>query len=120
MAVAILSPWPPSTSVVARTAAIACIKESIDGGLSDNRANALGEVASALVERYADNAPQAIKNEAVLRCAGWLYEAPSSGIRAQSIGPMSIDFTPSMQSALRHSGAMSLLSPFKIRRAGAI
>ena len=55
MAVGDLSPWPPSTSAVARTAAIACLKETI-GDLSDNRANALGEVASALVEHYASNA----------------------------------------------------------------
>ena len=120
MAVAILSPWPPSTSVVARTAAIACIKESIDGGLSDNRANALGEVASALVERYADNAPQPIKNEAVIRCAGWLYESPSGGQRSESEGDINTSYSPAMTGALRHSGAMSLLSPFKVRRAGAV
>ena len=114
-----LSPWPPSTSVVARTAAIACLKDTI-GDLSDNRANALGEVASALVERYATHAPQAIKNEAVLRCAGWLNESPSGGQRSESEGDISTSYSPAMTGALRHSGAMGLLSPFKIRRAGAI
>ena len=120
MAVEVLSPWPASTATVARANAIACLKSEIDSSMADTTANRIGGTAAALVERYASNAPQAIKNEAVIRCSGWLYEAPSSGIRSQSIGPMSIDFTPSMQSALRHSGAMSLLSPFKIRRAGTI
>ena len=120
MAVEILSPWPASTATVARANAVSCLKSEIDPSMADSTANRIGSTAATLVEHYADNAPQAIKNEAILRCAGWLYEAPSSGVRSQSIGPMSIDFTPSMQSALRHSGAMSLLSPFKIRRAGAI
>lgn len=118
MAIGALSPWPPSTSVVARTAAIDCLKEAV--GVSDNRANALGEVASALVENYASNAPQAIKNEAVIRCAGWLYEAPSGGQRSESEGDISTSFSPGATGALRHSGAMALLSIFKIRRAGAI
>ena len=119
MALSVLSPWPPSTSVVSRDAAIACIKETI-GDLSDDRANSLGEVASLLVENYADNAPQAIKNEAVIRCAGWLHQAPTGGQRSESTGDISTSYSPAAIGALRHSVAMALLSPFKIRRAGTI
>lgn len=69
MASVILSPFPGSTMTTQRPAAIACIKVSISGGtkLTDDRAAALGEAASALVERFAPDAPQAVKNEAVIR-----------------------------------------------------
>ena len=77
-------------------------------------------VVEAMVERHAPNAPQAIRNEAAIRAAGWLHGQPMANIRERSAGPLSASYTPSMQSALRHSGAMALLSPWKIRRGGAI
>lgn len=115
------------------------IQEHIPGGSQQQRltpitagelATALGvniavatrllEVANELVERFAPEAPVSIRREAIIRCAGWLLESPSSGIRDESAGPLSASYSPSMTGALRHSGAMSLLSPWKIRRAGAI
>ena len=89
-------------------------------GVDMATAERLLEVASALVENYADNAPDAIKNEAIIRCSGWLYESPSAGQRSESEGDLSTSYSPAMMGALRHSGAMGLLSPFKIRRAGKI
>ena len=77
-------------------------------------------VATALVNRYASAAPDAISNEATIRCAGWLAVQPSAAIRSETEGDVSTSYAPSMQSALRHSGAMSLLSTWKVRRAGAI
>ena len=77
-------------------------------------------VASALVTRFAPSAPDAIHNEAALRCIGWLAEAPASGIRGQETGPFKWEYSPHLTGALRASGAMSLLSPWKVRRAGAI
>ena len=78
-------------------------------------------VATALVNRYASAAPDAISNEATIRCTtGWLAEQPSAAIRSETEGDVSTSYAPSMQSALRHSGAMSLLSTWKVRRAGAI
>ena len=77
-------------------------------------------VGSALVTRYAPDAPDAISNEAVLRVAGWLAEAPASGPRTETIGDVTTAWSPNMTGALRASGAMGLLSPFKVRRAGAI
>ncbi len=83
-------------------------------------ATRLLEVATALVNRYAPDAPDAVSNEAVIRCAGWLNEQPHAAVRSETIGDLSTSFAPNMQSALRHSGAMALLSPWKVRRAGAI
>ena len=83
-------------------------------------ADRLLPVATALVERYAPGAPEAVQNEATIRVAGWLAEAPSSGARVETIGDITTTWTPSMTGALRSSGAMGLLSVWKQRRAGAI
>ena len=76
--------------------------------------------ASALVDRFAPDAPEAVSNEAAIRTAGWLAESPSSGARRESVGDIATTFSPAATGALRSSGAMALLSPWKARRAGAI
>ena len=109
-----LSPWPttPAAIQAATTAlATAC-------GCSEDVAGRLGPVVAALVERYADAAPAAVKSEAVVRAAGWLA-GNKPGLRKVGVSNIDIEYSGG-QSALRHSGAMSLLSPFKVRRAGAI
>ena len=113
-----LSPWP--TSPVALTNATATLKAQIGEDLDDARVQALGSTAAALVERYAPGAPPAVKDEAVIRCAGWLREAPSSGARREDTGDISTAWTPNMTGALRSSGAMGLLTAWKVRRAGVI
>ena len=117
MAVTVLSPWP--TTPAALAAATEALGRSL-GEDDDDVTHRLGEAAAALVERHAPGAPQAIRNEAVIRCAGWLREAPAAGVRAESMGDISTTFAPSMTGALRASGAMGLLGPWRVRRAGAI
>ena len=117
MAVATLSPWPTTSAALA--SATACLRGAI-GATDDPTAQRLGSTAAALVERYAPSAPQAIKNEAVIRCAGWLHEAPAGGVRSEATGEIRTSYMPSATGALRSSGAMGLLSPWKVRRAGAI
>ena len=77
-------------------------------------------VAMALVEQYAPGAPEAIQNEATVRTAGWLGHTPVGSISRIQTGPRETEYTPGQTGALRHSGAMSLLAPWKVRRAGAI
>ena len=89
-------------------------------GVDETTATRLLGVAKATVERYAPSAPAAIQGEAAIRFSGWLAEAPSSGARSESIGDISTSFSPAMTGGFRASGAMALLSPWKIRRAGAI
>ncbi len=89
-------------------------------GTDSATAERLLAVAMALVARYGADAPDEVENEAALRVAGYLFAQPKASIRAESVGSISADFAPSRQGALRHSGAMSLLSPWKIRRAGLI
>ena len=64
--------------------------------------------ARAMVLEFAPTAPEAVQNEAYVRLAGWLYDADPSGS------------TPGGPSALRTSGAASILAPYKVRRAGVI
>ena len=117
MAVAILSPWPSSPAAL--TAARACMAAAI-GATDDATIDRLGSTVAALVEQYAATAPQSVKNEAVIRCAGWLFEQPAGSITNEAEGDIRTGFAPTMHSALRHSGAMALLSPWKVRRAGAV
>ena len=117
MAVADLSPWP--TTPAANADAVAWLAAAI--GIEDEpMINRLGAASAALVERHAPGAPSAIKNEATIRCAGWLAQQPMAAVRSEGTGDIRTSFAPTHTSALRHSGAMALLSPWKVRRAGAI
>ena len=89
-------------------------------GVDSATAVRLLSVATALVTRYAPAAPTAVQNEAAIRFAGWVAESPASGARSESIGDISTAFSPAMTGGLRASGAMALLSGWKIRRAGAV
>ena len=63
--------------------------------------------ATAIVERYAPDAPEDVQNEAVVRVGGYLYDAPP-GMSTRTAN------------AMRDSSAMALLSPWRIIRAVAI
>ena len=121
---ALISPWPPNdgSQIPALSAATNDLGRALGLHATVDAALIwrLGAAASALVEEHAPLAPQAIRNEAVVRCAGWLLESPSSGIRSQAEGDIRTSFSPTMTGALRASGAMSLLSAWRVRRAGVI
>ena len=122
MAAVVLSPFPSATMTAQRPAAIACIKASISGGanLSDDRAAALGEAASALVERFAPDAPDAIKNEAVIRAAGWIRAREPKPLQAVSLpSGFRLDFRERFFAphVLINSGARAMLLPWRVRRA---
>jgi hypothetical protein len=77
------------------------------------------EAAKALVLRYAPDAPDAIHDEAVIRTVGYLFDR-SPALQDRRSDGIDVSQAPGQISALRHSGAMALLSPWKVRRAGAI
>ena len=89
-------------------------------GVSPELSARLLPVAVALVNRYAPGAHDAVANEAAIRTAGYLAEMPAAAVRSEAVGDVSQGFAVTHLSALRHSGAMALLSPWKVRRAGAI
>ena len=117
-----LSPWPAATATVARAAAIVRLRAAVEGRAaeSDEDASALGELAAARVEREAPGAPQAVKDEAVIRMAGYWAQSDYGSIRTETIGPRSIEYQLNHSNAWRNSGAYGLLSPWKVRRGGAI
>ena len=63
-------------------------------------------VAGAAVTKHAPDAPDVVQNEAVIRVAGYLYDAPQA---AAGSGYADI---------LRNSGTLALLLPYRVHRAG--
>ena len=123
MAVA-LSPWPPTTSAANRTKAVERLRQAVSGRTddSDEAANSLGEAASAMVENYAPGAPQALKDEAVIRFAGYLAQAGFGEMASEQGGPapLQFEYVTTHQNAWRNSGAAMLLTRWRVRRAGVI
>ena len=118
MAVA-LSPWPDTP--VAKANAIERLRRAIGGRAeSTEEADALGAVASARVEVEAPGAPQAVRDEALIRYAGYMSGSDYGGVRKEEIGPLVIEFVANHAAAWRNCGAAGLVAPWKIRRAGVI
>ncbi|MDE0520924.1 MAG: hypothetical protein OXH79_03100 [Boseongicola sp.] len=132
---AALSPFPPATSAATRATAIARIRRTVAGvgniqteGIAeadipaavDERIGELGDMASALVERHAPDAPQAIRDEAMVRLIGWHIAREPRAQDAVEAGPVTIrnarDRNPT-PNALTNSGAKALLQPWRRRRA---
>ena len=129
MAVVALSPWPTTPAAVAAanaTLAVAMAGRKNSPDQFSAAAARLGPVASALVERYAKDAPQAIKDEAVIMVSAWILERQGGATStSESVGgPIGISenqrISPGQLGAMRYSGAQSLLGPWKIRRAGKV
>ena len=66
--------------------------------------NRLVNVAQALADKYADGAPDDVKDESVIRTAAYLFDVPAGSANAP-------------QNAFVYSGAQSLLSPWRVQRA---
>ena len=115
-----LSPWP-NAGTVARTAAIAKLKRRIAGIKDDATAGELGEAASAIVEEYAPGAPQAIRDEAMIRFVGYIAQAPPGAIQKIDLKDISLEFRQAPPaSSFQLSGAGALLTRWKVRRGGRI
>ena len=112
-----LTPWPnPGTQ--SRTAAVATLKAAIRGNRDDDRLSALGAAAAAHVQRFAPSAPAEVKDEAVIRLAGYLANMPMSDIESIRLRDVELSWRPVPgRNALRNSGAMGLLAPWHRPRA---
>lgn len=86
------------------------------------RAERLLDVALERVNAYAPLAPVAAKNEAIIRFAGYLTGSDYGGVKSESIGPRSVEYTPPSTNAamFRNSGAAGLLTIYRRRRAGVV
>ena len=110
----LLTPWPESKNHAQAAAwwlaEVLCTDSTTAGRI--------GEAASALVEAYASGAPEALRREAMIRVAGWLLDTPSDNLRGEQTGELRADYAPSMRGAMLHSGAKSLLYPWRTKTAG--
>ena len=70
-------------------------------------------VATALVDRYAAAAPEAVRSEAVLRFCGALMESGYGSKFTKDVKPVNHG------SMFRTCGSMAILQPWHPRRAGA-
>ena len=83
---------------------------AVTGGIL-TELTALQTVATAYIERYAPNAPEAIKDEAQVLFCGYLYDGPDSEPGGAGVA---------YPSAWRNSGARPLLAEWHVQRAGVI
>lgn len=74
-------------------------------------------VATTIVEKHAPGAPSEIQGEAVIRIAAWLLDR-EPGLQRETLGPRTHTYARTHISALRHSGAMALLRPWRRHTAG--
>ena len=79
-------------------------------------------VATSLVEDYAESAPTAVQNEAVVRLCGWLLQSPSDGRTSESDDTYTVRWSRHGQRAFLLCGAQDLLRPWRVQseRAGII
>ena len=85
-----------------------------------DRATRVLPVVVEMVTRYAPHAPTAVANEAALRFGGYLLGSDFGVIRREELGPMNVEYVTNHAAMFRNSGAASLLTRYKRRRAGTI
>ena len=101
---------------MAVTLTIEQLEARINSGLLDTDANAPNEeitgilaTVTAMVEAWAEDAPDAVQNEAVIRLAGWLIDRPAAATHVE-IGEAQEEYSPGGYNGMLYSGAASLLS----------
>ena len=90
------------------------------GTLTDTDATRLGSMAAELVERYAPDAPSGVKLEAAMRCLGWWTQSPAWPISSRKLGETSVDYALHKLNPVVHSGASTILSPFRTNSMGVV
>ena len=114
-----LVPWPAETATVALGKARTCLRAGINSpNLSDERTDALGSAAAAIVGRYAAAAPVEVLDEAAIRLAGWMLSSVKGDIVPTNVAGIEFAWRPTIgRNALRQSGAMGLMAPWHRPRA---
>ena len=122
-----LTPWPDTP--MALQVATAALRSALGRGVNtsnpfayddvDVEVQRLGGAVALKIEEYAINAPDAAKDEALIRGAAWLRD--TKGARSSStVGPLSSERPSNSAAWFLHSGAASLLTRYKQRRGGVI
>lgn len=98
--------------------------QSLSEPWADAMAARLLPTVTEMVNRYAPAAPPEIANQAAIRAAGHLAQQPADARTSESFNILGVEgevgHATSAVSPLRASGAMALLSPYKVRRGGLV
>ena len=113
-----LVPWPIDPTLA--TNAAECVNEFVGAHINRDVVLVAARAAADMVQDHAPAAKQYVKDNALLRVVAFLVEHPSAGIRSESTGDVRTSYSTSEYSPLRHSGAMALLAPYRVRRAGKV
>ena len=84
------------------------------------RAERVLPVAQRVVADYAPDAPEALRDEAMIRFGAYLLTQETGNLRKHTVGPVEHEFVVNHASAFRNCGAAALLTRYRVRRAGAI
>ena len=93
---------------------------ALAAGVDTETATRMLPVATQIVEDYAVNAPTVLQDAAVVRYVGYLGKTAGGAITSKTVGPVSQTFQSNDAAMFRNSGAESLLTRYKPRRAGKI
>ena len=110
-----LSPW--SGTEEAREALKSAAGLSLSEWADDAIDRAAG-AASAIIEDYAPDAPQALKDEALVRAVAYLASSRNGALSSASLGPQSRTYEVHHAGLFRKSGAQGLLATWRVRTVG--
>ena len=83
-----------------------------------NRVDRWGSVTSQWIEAHAPDAPDTVRNEALIRMAAWLRDTRGAD-RGKGLGTLDIEPAPlDAGRAARYSGAILLLEKWRVRGIG--
>lgn len=95
------------------------VTEGVTGGLKDASIGRKLSAATDLVERYAPDAPEGVKDEATIRAVGWLLQREPATSQ-QRVGDVEERFAVGAVNVLYHSGASGLLAPWRVHGLGKV
>ena len=117
-------PYPPATQTATRATALAELKQAtVDllDGMTDADINRLAVMVASHVERYAESAPQEIKDEAMIRAIGWLVQSNTGTVQTEAVGQKSVTYDIRAGAAwFRLSAAQSILEPWRAWNVGIV
>ena len=120
-----LVPFPAASATATLQTATTALKQAlqgVDGGMEDTDLHRLARTVSARIQKYAPDAPADVKDEALVRAVAWLTQSFGIGaVQSETAGRKTLQYD--LRAApgwFRHSQAMSLLSPWRVRNAGLV
>ena len=95
------------------------VPDPLEGELK--RIEQLFSVASALITEYTRDSsiPAGVENEALVRLVGFMASTAKTnqGVKSQQVDDLKVEYFSNHKVAMKNSGAESLLTRFKVRRA---